>query len=590
MKKLEKLKYLNILLAIVTVLIALVSIGESILTEHVTATRARGVITYSNDWQVDAEHMTQEIDLPAQVIPHRYKVTIRRKVDHAIAYYGGIAFATKDQLVKVYINGRLIYSLDRDRGSKLATIGGEVWNFVDLRDKASVGDVIRIDILNLDDVILDEEASKQLLQKISNVERQIGEYLHIRHYVPQYNKGILMGDIYLASRQDMFSFVFTRESFSLAVGAIVATMGFIVAFFGFVPYRNIGNNTHLKYLGISAIFMGLALMASNGVLRYIFYDAFLLDQIYGMSKLLAAISFGVYMIRSKVTSNVRLVYAQIVILFLLIVLKISGYVFGVGILLDLLISERVLIISFIILNLMLMILESKQQKKERSNLIFAFFVILIFLLLSRFREGYDMRYASLMEAVGVVVFFFILILKELRFYSELYEKGQSMEYYKELAGRDNLTHLKNRTSFMEHLPNYQMEFTSLAVVAFDADNLKVINDSLGHAKGDELLQVVATILYSNFSDLGECYRMSGDEFLCVLRDVEPVLVEKRMNQIEKETMIQSQKRGFVVSVSGGVAFFDPILDHRFEDLMNRADSALYVDKKRKKADRLRYAR
>ncbi|MDO5095157.1 MAG: GGDEF domain-containing protein [Peptostreptococcaceae bacterium] len=588
MRRFEKIKYLNIILGIVAVILSIAGIVEAVMSDHVTATLSRGVVSYSQKWQLDVEHMTQEIDLPITVAPHRYKATIRRRVDNAISYYGGMAFATKDQLVKVYVNGRLIYSLDRDRGSKLATIGGEVWNFIDLRGKASVGDVIRIDISNLQNLILDDEESKTLLQSVAPIERTIGEYLHEQKHMPHFSKTIKIKDIYLASRQDMFSYIFTREAFSLAIGAVIATMGFIVAFFGFLPYRNIGNHQHLKYLGLSTIFMGLAEMASNGVLRYIFYDAAMLDQIYGMSKLLAGFSFGFYMLKSKVVNCRAIIFTEMALIALFIAVKISGYLFGVGILLDLLISEKVLIILFVIFNLLLLMVESKEGKPSSNNLIFGYFVLLVFLLLSRMQENMNLRHAALLEAVGVALFFFILILKELRFYSELYEKGQSMEYYKELAGRDNLTALKNRTSFMEDLVEYQADFMSLTVIAFDADNLKLTNDTLGHSKGDELLQTVASTLFDNFSDIGECYRMSGDEFLCVLKNVDRSIVEKRIRLVEQQMNMQSQKRGFTVSSSCGVAYYDSILDHRFEDLMNRADNALYMDKKRKKEEQVRY--
>lgn len=588
MSRFEKVKYLNIILGVVAFVLSIAGVAESMMSDHVTATLSRGVVSYSQKWQLDVDHMTQEIDLPITVTPHRYKATIRRRVDNAISYYGGIAFMTKDQLVKVYINGRLIYSLDRDRGSETATIGGEVWNFIDLRGEASVGDVIRIDISNLQNVILDDEDGKNLLQSVAPIERVIGEYLHEQKHLPRFSKTIKINDIYLASRQDMFSYIFTGEAFSLAVGAVIATMGFIVAFFGFLPYRNIGNHQHLKYLGLSTVFMGFAEMACNGVLRYIFYDVAMLDQIHGMSKLLAGFSFGFYMLESKVVNWRAFIYTQMSIITFFIGVKISGYIFGIGVLIDLLISEKVLIILFVIINLLLLMIESKEGKPNSNNLIFGFFVLLVFLLFSRMQENMNLRHTALLEAIGVALFFFILILRELRFYSELYEKGQSMEYYKELAGRDNLTHLKNRTSFMENLLQYQAEFMSLAVIAFDADNLKLTNDTLGHSKGDELLQAIASALYENFSDLGECYRMSGDEFLCVLKNVDKSVVEKRIQLVEQQMNIQSQKRGFTVSVSCGVAYFDSILDHRFEDLMHRADNALYMDKKRKRDEQVRY--
>lgn len=60
-----------------------------------------------------------------------------------------------------------------------------------------------------------------------------------------------------------------------------------------------------------------------------------------------------------------------------------------------------------------------------------------------------------------------------------------------------------------------MNNISGVVLIADLNNLKLINDTLGHQYGDEAIKLTADVLHSSFSDIGSCYRIGGDEF-CVI--------------------------------------------------------------------------
>lgn len=80
---------------------------------------------------------------------------------------------------------------------------------------------------------------------------------------------------------------------------------------------------------------------------------------------------------------------------------------------------------------------------------------------------------------------------------------------------DNLTGLQNRHAYNERLEKMTAEGLSddLVVVSYDVNGLKPINDTLGHAAGDELLVGAATCLRGAWEGIGDVYRMGGDEFL-----------------------------------------------------------------------------
>lgn len=80
---------------------------------------------------------------------------------------------------------------------------------------------------------------------------------------------------------------------------------------------------------------------------------------------------------------------------------------------------------------------------------------------------------------------------------------------------DLMTNVKNRNSFEMDWENIRAEDGELWYVIFDANNLKVVNDTYGHSQGDELLQSMATMLSEAVGLNGQVYRIGGDEFVAL---------------------------------------------------------------------------
>ncbi|MDO9174537.1 MAG: PAS domain S-box protein, partial [Actinomycetota bacterium] len=101
------------------------------------------------------------------------------------------------------------------------------------------------------------------------------------------------------------------------------------------------------------------------------------------------------------------------------------------------------------------------------------------------------------------------------------EQRHNAERLEWAATHDGLTGLPNRFRFLERLGAYleAAEPGSIAVLFIDIDNFKVINDSLGHDAGDQLLQAMSERLRSVVRDRDLLGRFGGDEFIVMLRDV-----------------------------------------------------------------------
>ena len=161
---------------------------------------------------------------------------------------------------------------------------------------------------------------------------------------------------------------------------------------------------------------------------------------------------------------------------------------------------------------------------------------------------------------------------------------KSEECIRELAYRDSLTGLPNRRMF-EDLFAREMKAAEryeygLALAVLDVDNLKDVNDSLGHAAGDGLLVGVANRLVRQLRSSDVLARLGGDEFALVMRTggrrehIMPAL-SRLLNRVREPFDIDS--REVRSSLSIGLCFY-PEDGHTARDLMSHADFALYQAK------------
>ncbi len=154
-----------------------------------------------------------------------------------------------------------------------------------------------------------------------------------------------------------------------------------------------------------------------------------------------------------------------------------------------------------------------------------------------------------------------------------------------MAMRDNLTGLANRLSYerkMEESIRAAIENDStFAVFMIDLDNFKPVNDTLGHAAGDELLKQVSTRLSKLVRDEDTVARLGGDEFSIILNSVENNqsvnLVAQRIVEEIKRTFIIDNKP-VQIGASIGVSLC-PLDAMSHDELLKEADIALYEVKK-----------
>jgi len=158
------------------------------------------------------------------------------------------------------------------------------------------------------------------------------------------------------------------------------------------------------------------------------------------------------------------------------------------------------------------------------------------------------------------------------------------------AFHDDLTGLPNRTLFLDRMTNAlerakRLPTGGFAVLFFDLDRFKLINDSLGHTYGDQLLVRVAETLKTYLRAYDSAARLSGDEFAILLEDIQEakdaILIAERIQQaLQNPIKLNGYK--IVISASIGIILSDP----RYtipEDILRDADIAMYHAKLQGKA-------
>lgn len=164
---------------------------------------------------------------------------------------------------------------------------------------------------------------------------------------------------------------------------------------------------------------------------------------------------------------------------------------------------------------------------------------------------------------------------------------KALKTEKELARRDELTGVRNKTAYKELEKSIRsnidngMDYLNFALVVCDSNNLKMINDTLGHAAGDEYIKASAQILCDIFVH-SPVFRVGGDEFVVFLRGSDFSSRKELMEKLRSK-VIENKKNGDGVVLASGMAEYQPETDSFVSEVFDRADKEMYADKQRLKA-------
>lgn len=163
------------------------------------------------------------------------------------------------------------------------------------------------------------------------------------------------------------------------------------------------------------------------------------------------------------------------------------------------------------------------------------------------------------------------------------ERHRTRSMLQNLSLSDELTGLLNRRGFLSLAPKHvkiaERANWELLVFFIDLDELKAINDNYGHPEGDKALRTVATVLRETFRTSDVVARIGGDEFIVLAINASDASIDTITARLQ-ENVERCNHNGtqYRVSISYGVARFNPQEQATLHEMIAQADRALYANK------------
>lgn len=176
-------------------------------------------------------------------------------------------------------------------------------------------------------------------------------------------------------------------------------------------------------------------------------------------------------------------------------------------------------------------------------------------------------------------------------HTDITDRKQYEDTIRELSLKDELTGLRNRRGFMtlaeaEFLLARSLK-RGLALFYADLDNMKRINDTYGHAEGDNALRDVAALLKKTFRDSDIVARLGGDEFSVLTLETSQDRPEHIIQRLESNITEHNRSAGrrYTLALSIGAVYMSPGSEMSMEALLSQADAEMYRVKQARGAAR-----
>lgn len=148
----------------------------------------------------------------------------------------------------------------------------------------------------------------------------------------------------------------------------------------------------------------------------------------------------------------------------------------------------------------------------------------------------------------------------------------NLTYHKETDFR---TKLFNRNKYEEMCKEYYPKQERVAVIFWDLNNLKLTNDTYGHAEGDALIDKLASVLYEYTDDRCKAYHIGGDEFLLIVENPKATETDILVTRIEES--LKGIKTDLGLEVSAAVGYAEGA-GFNISEIKNLADEKMYQNK------------
>jgi len=201
----------------------------------------------------------------------------------------------------------------------------------------------------------------------------------------------------------------------------------------------------------------------------------------------------------------------------------------------------------------------------------------------------DFEHMSQYSKLGFGLFLFCMLLESIRYFNSILELNHKTKFLEEMAYKDILVDGNNRAAYERDLDSILNSSVCKAfrLVLVDINRLKQINDIYGHASGDTAITRCYQLLCKAFGGIGKCYRLSGDEFACIVTETDEEVFGEAVNALNREVDRENEQQKYLFSLAVGYGFYEKCnMDERknFSQFFHEVDQEMYGKKKRRYSD------
>jgi len=430
-------------------------------------------------------------------------------------------------------------------------------------------------------------------------EEDIGKNLRLEIFKTPVSVGFCIDNFVFGEPENILHIMNSNDMSVIVTAAIVVASGIFLIIMGILTHKVYKHHNGLFFLGMFLLLIGIWFFADtlwlfNGIgniavietgsdiclsaavpclLMYI-YDFFKINH-KKLYCIVIAVGFGLF-----------------VLLFLFNLLNFVSYGYTIYII-HLYTLTAGVVVSVEMISYLSRINGNKGESRI-FNIGVIFFALFSLFDIGRFYQGNEGD-SSLMTRFGV----FILIVTSAAVISsdfvELLALAVEAGKIGKIAYTDANTGLGNPAAFKEkftQLDRTKNNYNYIGIIQFDVNNLKTVNDTLGHEAGDLLIKTAAEIIDQTFGTIGNCYRVGGDEFVAITTyNHAPLACEEAIVKFESaiSRFNKDPEKPFDLYIAYGIAYYqnNNLQYQSLKEVHKLADERMYNNKRELKA---RYAK
>lgn len=515
-------------------------------------------VTLNDGWNITINNRVyQNVSLDTfhfDIVNKGDTITMMRTLPDRLDCVGNaLLLPIRQTAVKVYVDADQIYQYGWDRLNQHKTIGSGY---------------------------LTVELPDNYAEKTLKLNLSVGEDRSFTRFDP----------IQIYEWKNVYRVVLTENRIPLFLGCFLTVFGLVVCIITVFALLFSGRFLRILCVSLFSICIGLWTLCYYNVLLIFSMPLYMISLLEYLSLFLAPIPLVIYM-REDVSALNRPLMTRLYRLLLTVQIAATTITIGLHAM-DLVHCAATLkyMQGLIVCNLVYFVIVEIMNLRISRQLVHKLFLVGMLLLSAcvfwdLFSYHLDRYYGVTLLPVkgiaplGMVLFIFILLVS---FYINLTEKMMQETERNSLiksAYTDELTKIHNRRYCMEYMDRImEMENPDYTVICFDLNNLKVTNDTYGHAKGDLLIKSAAEVIDKAFSPHGIVARMGGDEFIAIAKTGKSEKISAMMEEFESCINEKNQAiPDLHLSIAYGYASCSP-KEYNIEKIYQIADNRMYAHK------------